>query len=129
MNASLNRAFENDGLNLDRIEHLMQEAESDGISLDLPTLEYGFRRALERLAAQLAADPSDLSLLQKLEAAASLVDRLPFEVNVWKAQNVCYEMLQTIYGEFRARAEQGDESASRWLQHFNGVAESLLVRV
>jgi len=129
MNASINRAFENDGLNLDRIEYLMHEAESEGISLDLPTLEYGFRQALERLAAQLAADPSDLSLLKKLEAAASLVGRLPFEVNLWKAQNVCYDILQTTYGEFQARAEQGDESASRWLQHFNGVAASLLVRV
>jgi hypothetical protein len=68
-------------------------------------------------------------MLQKLEATTTLVSRLPFQVDVWRVQNICYEMLQTTYEEYRARAEQGLEEARTWLRHFNTIAQNLTVRV
>ena len=87
------------------------------------------RKALERLAKRLAANPGDLDMLQELEATTTLVSRLPFQVDVWRVQNICYEMLQTIYEEYQARAEQGHEEAKSWLRHFNTIAQNLTVQV
>ena len=129
LTADLQRAFENEELNLDRIEHLLQEARLEGISLETTSLEFGLRKTLERLAAQLATDPSNFGMLQRLEAATTLLSRLPFQVDLWKVQNICYEMLQTIYGEYQVRVQEGHEEARTWLRHFNTIAQNLIVRV
>ena len=129
LNVDLHRAFAADELNLNRIEHLLKEARLEGVSLDALTLEYSFSQALERLARGFADEPADLELLEKLKAAVELVGRLPFEVNLWKVQNGCYEIVQTSYGEFERRAEQGDTQASEWLNHFKTIAESLFIQV
>ncbi|MBW2580990.1 MAG: DUF3536 domain-containing protein, partial [Deltaproteobacteria bacterium] len=129
LNADLHQTFQDDNLDLNRIEHLLEEAQLEGVSLDSTSLEYSFRKALERLARRLAADPGDFGMLQKLEATTTLVGRLPFQVDLWKVQNICYEMLKTVYGEYQVRAQQEDEEARTWLGHFNTIAQNLTVRV
>jgi alpha-amylase/alpha-mannosidase (GH57 family) len=129
LNAELHRAFENDDLELNRIEHLLKEARLEGISLEGESLEYSIRKALERLANKLKADPNDFSVLHKLEQATALVSRLPLGVNMWEVQNICFGMLDNVYQEYQARAEQGDEQAGAWLQAFGNIAKSLAVRV
>ncbi|MGB6381630.1 MAG: glycoside hydrolase, partial [Syntrophobacteria bacterium] len=129
LNADLQRAFENEELNLAHIENLLREARLEGISLETTSLEFGLRKTLERLAAQLAADPSDFGVLQRLEDATTLVSSLPFQVDLWRVQNICYEMLQTVYEEYQMRAQQGHEEARAWLLHFNTIALNLTVRV
>ena len=129
LNADLHRCFQDDNLDPNRIEYLLEEAQLEGISLNSTSLEYSFRKALERLAKRLAADPRDFDMLQKLEATTTLMSRLPFQVDVWKVQNICYNMLLTIYEEYQARAEKGHEEARSWLRHFNTIAQNLTVRV
>jgi hypothetical protein len=129
LNVELHRAFENDDLELNRIEHLLREAQLEGISLEVESLDYIIRKALERLANRLEADPEDFSVLHKLEQATALVSGLPFRVNLWEVQNICFGMLDTVYQGYQARAEQGDERAGEWLQAFGNIAKSLAVRV
>ena len=129
LNADLHRAFENDDLDMDRIESLLREAQLEGVSLDKTSLEYSFRKALERPAKILAGEPNDVTVLQKLERATALLSRLPFKVNLWKVENICYQMLQTFYREYQARAGEGDEKASEWLHDFENIAANLAVRV
>ena len=129
LNADIHRSFQDDNLDLNRIEYLFKEAQLEGVSLDSTSLEYSFRKALERLAKRLAADPSDIGVLQGLEDATTLVSHLPFQVDLWRVQNICYEMLQTVYGEYQMRAQQGQEEARTWLRHFNTIAQNLIVRV
>jgi hypothetical protein len=129
LNADLHRSFQDDNLDLNRIGSLFEEAQLEGVSLDSTSLEYSFRKALEGLAKRLAADPGDFEMLKKLEAKTTLVSRLPFQVDVWRVQNLCYEMLQTVYAEYQARAEQGHEEARSWLRHFNTIAKNLSLQV
>jgi hypothetical protein len=129
LNAELHRAFENDDLEVSRIEHLLREAQLEGISLEGESLEYSISKALKRLANRLKADPNDFSVLQKLEQATALVSGLPLGVNLWEVQNICFGMLDNVYREYKARAEKGDEQAEKWLQSFRNIAESLAVRV
>jgi hypothetical protein len=129
LNADLHRSFRDDNLDLNRIENLLEEALLEGVSLDSTSLEYSFRKALERLAKRFAADPGHLGILQELEATTTLVSRLPFQVDVWRVQNICYEMLQTIYEEYQVRAQQGHQESRTWLRHFNIMAQNLTVKV
>jgi hypothetical protein len=129
LNADLHRAIQNDDLEVNRIQNLLDEAQLEGITLEATSLEYSFRKAVERLARRLADEPDDFSLLEKLEKATALVRRLPFMVNLWEVQNICFGMVANSYLGYQARAQQGDEQARGWLQSFGNIAESLGVRV
>src|SRR5262249_25081519 len=101
------------------------------VALDAATLEFTLRRSIERIAARLLEGPSDLGTLETLEGVVGLVRTLPFEVSLWKAQNVCYELGQAVYPEILSKSErpEEDEQARAWVKHFTGLAEKLSVRV
>ena len=99
------------------------------MSLDERTLAYAFGQRLEDMAHRFGADPTRTGALERLEAFTALVRRLPFDVNLWKAQNVCYRVLHGVFGEVRGRAAKGDSKSQRWLERFRALADYLLVRV
>jgi len=105
------------------------EARLEDVSIDERMLAYAFERRLEVLAQRFGADPAKLGALERLEAFTALVRRLPFDVNLWKAQNICYRVLHGVFDEFRGRAAKGDSKSERWLERFRALADHLLVRV
>ena len=129
LNAGLRRAFEEEEFSLEVIEALLDESRSQGISLDEETLEYALRRSLERMVDRLATSPTELDSLNNLDGAVHILRSLPFRVNLWKVQNVFYDLLQTVYPGWRERADQGDEKARTWIRHFSILGERLSVRV
>ncbi|MDH7578286.1 MAG: hypothetical protein QHH75_10825 [Bacillota bacterium] len=83
---------------------------------------------VERTAERLRTRPEEFSLLEKLEKATGLARAVPFEVDLWKAQNIYYRLLQEVYPELRRRAEKGEEDARAWISRFNSLGENLQVR-
>ena len=129
LNTSLRRAFEAETLELERIETLLEEARRWNITLDAAGLRYALERTLEAMADWLRVSVSDPALLQGLSAIADLVERLPFDVNLWKLQNVYYELSQTVYREMRRTAEGGDAEARAWIEAFVPLGAKLSVEL
>jgi hypothetical protein len=129
LNTNLRRALEREELDLDRITTLLDEAARGQIALDTAGLGYALQQTLQQIMGRLAADPTDLAALKKLQAAAALAHTLPFEVDLWRAQNVYYELLRGVYPEFLDQADQGDEEAHAWVNHFIPLGEALCLRV
>jgi hypothetical protein len=73
--------------------------------------------------------PEDVGLLQQLDGAVGLARTLPFEVDVWKTQNVYYELLQGIFVEFQEEAAQGYVDARQWVHAFTGLGRKLRFRL
>jgi alpha-amylase/alpha-mannosidase (GH57 family) len=129
LNAGLRRAFEDEEFSSELIEALLDESRSQGISLDEDTLEYALRGSLERMVDRLIASPTDLETLKKLDEAVGMLPSLPFQVNLWKVQNVFYDLLQTVYPGLREKADQGDGKARKWVRHFSTLGKRLSIRV
>ncbi|NIS72201.1 MAG: DUF3536 domain-containing protein [Proteobacteria bacterium] len=129
LNGTLRRAFENEEFDPDLINPLLEEVTLAGISLDTDTLEFAFRKSIERMADRLLASPTELGLLQRLEAALSVLGSLPFEVNLWKVQNICYDLLGEVYRNLQRSAEQGDKKAREWLNGFRNLLGNLSIRI
>jgi hypothetical protein len=70
-----------------------------------------------------------MALMKKLEAAAGLARSMPFEVNVWRAQNKYYDMLQNIYPGRLEQAMRGEGTAREWVEHFVEMGKNLAVKV
>jgi len=123
LNSSLRHAFEADELDLGTIAALMDAAARDEITLDTPGLSYVLKRRLAQLADRLAADPAEPTVFTQFETAVRLARSLPFEVDLWHAQNICYRVLQPA-----SQNVGGQATPQEWLRRWLAIAEKLNLR-
>ena len=130
LNRSLREAIEDpEKLDLARVNALLDEARADDIPLDGATLGFALRKTVKWLSERFLENPGDLELARKLEGVSGLVRNLPFEVNVWRAQNNYYQMLRNVFPEWAQKASQGNPVAKEWVEHFVALGRNLSVKV
>jgi hypothetical protein len=129
LNIDLRQAFAGERPDLERFRSLLETGRRWQVALDTTSLGYTLQTTLEHLIEQLASHPNDLSLLTTLEASAALVRSLPFEINLWKVQNIFYRLLRRIYPNTLDAADQGDAEAQVWVSHFAALGEALMIKV
>jgi len=109
LNTRLRRALGSEQLDFEGIRGLIGDAEGAQVALDVPTLEYTLRMRLERMAKAFQADPVNVELLRGLDTAVEMARSLPVEVNLWKIQNICYDLLRTTYADLqKGEARKGE---------------------
>ncbi|HUS06824.1 MAG TPA: DUF3536 domain-containing protein [Bryobacteraceae bacterium] len=129
LNSHLKLAFAAEELDIPRIQRLLEEVRMGEVELDSTTLEFTFRKTVERFAKELEAEPREMQPLRRLGGAVGLLKRLPFPVTVWTVQNVCYQILQSDYPDMSGKAEEGDADAQLWVSHFQKLAQELQLLV
>jgi hypothetical protein len=130
LNSSLRTAFlDIENVDFSRITALLDEARTQGVTLDGTTLGFALRKAIKKLSERLLEDQDNLDLMKKLEAAAGLARTLPFDVNIWRAQNNYYHMLHNACPAQAEKAVQGDVTAREWIEHFAALGRNLSVKV
>lgn len=127
LNSALRSVFESELVDTSRVHNLLETAKDEGVALDSATLEFDFRRSLERLAAQFAAKPT-LANLERLTNAASLLPSLPCRVSLWKVQNIYYQMLTSVFPDKQKHQERDKASANSWLRSFEDLGHMLSVK-
>jgi hypothetical protein len=110
-----------------RVLSLLESARLEGIVLDSAMLEFASRQSIERLAESLSADPS-LAALEEFDAAARVLQHLPFGVDLWKVQNLFYRLLPQYEAQEKA-ANEGDDAARRWIAHFRDIGHLLRIKL
>jgi alpha-amylase/alpha-mannosidase (GH57 family) len=129
LNGMLRRELEAVPVDVERVHSLMEQVRAAKVNLDATTLEYALRMALEPLLEQFAANPNNMEFLERIEALASLAHSLPFEVVLWRPQNIWFDMRNTVFDEFSKRAAAGDADAAAWVERFLNLGRSLLAQV
>jgi alpha-amylase/alpha-mannosidase (GH57 family) len=129
LNLNLRQALQAPEPEFQTIHSLLDEARLLDIPLEGAGLEFSLRKALEGLAEKFQVYPSNLEYLKQLEAAVSLGTELPFALELWKVQNIYYDLLNSAYPRQRRQAEQGQEEARAWVEHFVALGDKLSVRV
>jgi alpha-amylase/alpha-mannosidase (GH57 family) len=124
LNSNLRQAFKRPELDLGGIRSLLKEAANMNVPLDVQTLEYVIRRRIEEGTAQLASQPGDPEIVRKLNRLLDLVRSLPFQVNLWEAQNAAYVWLSKAQPEFQPESEDASMAKS-WAQETASLREKL----
>jgi len=124
INSSLRRAIEADNFDAAEIETIFARATADQIALDIPVLAFAaaerIKRAMVSLEAAAATDHSMLSALRTALSVASGLRTLPFDVNLWQAQNIWNELF---------RRSDKNYWSPEWKLAFKKLGEALYIRV
>ena len=129
LNVDLRRALAEPGEGAEPVRRLLAETENLGVTLDAQGLSYALERALEDLVDRLGEQPEDADLLRRVENAVDLAGTPPFSVNLWRAQNRCYEMFRGVYPLVLEEADSGEADAAEWVRRFRSLGGKLKLRL
>jgi alpha-amylase/alpha-mannosidase (GH57 family) len=107
---------------LDRAQALLNTAIQNGMTIDA-SIKSVLRERLNALIESWAKDPLKLEALVQVNALASLMREPAFEADLWKAQNVFYELTMTI------SLLKPAELSAIWLSHFRTLAANLGIAI
>jgi alpha-amylase/alpha-mannosidase (GH57 family) len=116
-------------LELARAMSLLDEAQATGILLDREGLAFVVASALERIGQAWQGQPERIECLEQWVALAGLAETLPFDVNLWRTQNLLYDILQSDFAALRDKADGGDVDAQRSVRLLTELGARLSVAV
>jgi alpha-amylase/alpha-mannosidase (GH57 family) len=126
INAGLRRALEDEPIDLARVRSLISLAKSDGVVLENHALRYLTDQHMKRAMVQLHAKPVEPELLDHALTLARTLRELPFELNLWQAQNIWYDTL-TKSNRFLLSLEP--TAAETWRANFLELGRQLSIAV
>jgi len=125
---NLRSAVEAERPDIPRARALLEEARGVSAQLDAPGLAFTLGLTIERLMAELSRDASNAELLDLVTETVALVDVMPGETNLWRAQNIYWEMLQVDYPRIAARSQMDNGEARAWMERFRELGDRLNIR-
>jgi len=124
VNAGLRRAVEADPVDQAQLRSFLSLAKADQIPLDTATLSYIADQRMKRIMVELQMSSGSLEMLDRALSLARTLAELPFELNLWQAQNIWYEILRT---SAYALTAQNRELRPRWDKSFNDLGACLMI--
>jgi hypothetical protein len=124
INAGLRRALEADPIDQSLMRSFLQLAKADQVPLETPTLSYIADQRMKRAMIELQMSSGSFEILDRAVVMARNIVELPFELNLWQAQNIWYEILRTSSHSHKGH---GIEDRPRWDKSFNELGACLSI--
>ena len=124
LNAGLRRALATDPIDQALVRSLLVAAKADLVPLETAALSYLVDQRMKLAMVELQISNGSLEKLDRALTLARNVSELPFELNLWQAQNIWYEILRTPKDGLTALKP---ENRPRWDKTFNDLASCLTI--
>jgi len=124
INAGLRRALEGEPIDLATMRSLLQMAKADQVPLETATLSYIADQRMKRAMVELQISTGSLEMLDRALAMARTLVELPFDLNLWQAQNIWYEILRSSRSTLSALSP---EDLDKWEKRFNELGNCLSI--
>jgi alpha-amylase/alpha-mannosidase (GH57 family) len=120
VNAKLRRALEGDPIDALKVREYRGLASGDKIEIDKNTLSFIADQKMKRVMVRLHADFINMPHLENALLTARTLNELPFELNVWQAQNIWYDTLKLSHKK---------ELPAGWSEKFLELGRQMRIRV
>jgi alpha-amylase/alpha-mannosidase (GH57 family) len=124
INAGLRRALEADPIDQPLLRSFLSLARADQVPLETPTLSYLADQRMKRIMVELQMSSGSMDTLDRALSLGRLLAELPFDLNLWQAQNIWYEILRTSSYALTALLA---EDRPRWDQDFSDLGACLSI--
>jgi hypothetical protein len=122
--AALRTELTKEEIDSEAVQRIVSQMRTWQVATDLPELEYFLRRHAESLTRAFAGNPSDLTLMAKVQKFMDSLNEIPISIALWQVQNDYYQLAKTVYREYLSKAQQGEEGAASWLEAFRKLGET-----
>jgi alpha-amylase/alpha-mannosidase (GH57 family) len=122
INAGLRRVLEIEPVDVAQLRSFLALARADLVPLETATLSYIADLRMKRTMVELQISSGALEMLDRALGLARTLTEMPFELNLWQAQNIWYEILRTSGYALTALAA---EERPRWEKDFNELGACL----
>jgi hypothetical protein len=129
INIDLHRAVNSGVIDIVAVKNLVDTAATWRVELDADGISYDLKENLEKMITGQLTDPQNLDRLKTLLDTVTMARSLPFQVDLWKVQNIYWNILQGIYPGMKQQAEQKNPSAAAWVEAFKALGKNLSIRV
>jgi alpha-amylase/alpha-mannosidase (GH57 family) len=126
INAGLRRALESDPVDQAQLRSFLSLAKADQVQLDSSTLSYIADQRMKRAMVELQMSSGTMEMLERSLTLARTLTELPFDLNLWQAQNIWYEILRT---SSYALAGVSEEDRPQWNKTFDELGVCLSIDV
>ena len=124
INAGLRRALESEPIDLAALRSLLHLAKADQVPLEKVTLSYIADQRMKRAMVELQLSAGSLEMLDRALALARRLAEMPFDLNLWQAQNIWYEILRSSNYALTALA---DDERPKWDKDFAELGACLSI--
>ncbi|HVN94070.1 MAG TPA: DUF3536 domain-containing protein [Terracidiphilus sp.] len=124
INAGLRRTLEGEPIDLAQMRSFLSLAKADQVQLESASLSYYADQRMKRAMVDLQMSSGSVEKLERALALARALSELPFDLNLWQAQNIWNEILHTSSYALTSLAE---EDRPRWEKGFNELGECLSI--
>jgi alpha-amylase/alpha-mannosidase (GH57 family) len=122
INAGLRRVLEIEPVDVAQLRSFLALARADLVPLETATLSYIADLRMKRAMVELQMSSGSLEMLDRALVLARTLTEMPFELNLWQAQNIWYEILRTSGYALTALSA---EDRPRWDKDFNELGACL----
>jgi alpha-amylase/alpha-mannosidase (GH57 family) len=122
VNAGLRRVLESDPVDVAQLRSYLSLAQADQVPFDTATLSYIADQRMKRAMLELHMSSGSLEMLDRALVLARTLNELPFDLNLWQAQNIWYEILRASASSLTALEP---EDRPRWEKDFNELGACL----
>jgi len=124
VNAGLRRALEADQIDQAQVRSFLAMARQDMVPLETATLSYIADQRMKRAMVELQMSTGSLEMLDRAVAMARTLVELPFDLNLWQAQNIWYEILRGSRSTLNVLTP---EDLEKWEKRFNDLGNCLSI--
>ncbi len=129
INSDINKIFEEDSLDMEKLKRLMDETERWMIKIDKTTIEFNANTWVNTAMEKLASHPDDKKLIKLIEMTIKILRPLKLSLNLWSAQNIYFDVSRDFGAEMIALGENGNASARKWTESFRTLGYYLNVKI
>jgi hypothetical protein len=124
INNQLQQALDRPDIDSTTVKALLREAALNKIALDQDTLEFTIRKRLEEQASVFGRNPDDFESLKRLHTLLDIATDLPFSVQLWEAQNLCFMPLTKTPTNHNGTGPSNED----WARELVAVREKLHIQ-
>jgi len=126
IDAGLRRALESEPIDALQIRAYLELAQSDQVPLQTARLGYladqKMKRAMVDLQSEVTEQAEQISTLENALLVARTLNELPFELNLWQAQNIWYDV-------WKRTPQPAVPDPKAWLKGFHDLGRLLRISV
>ena len=129
LNTDLKNLLEEENLDFSRLQKIIEEVKRWSFEPDKKILGFVVSEKINTLMKKLSAHPQDIELLKTLNAQLNVLNLLSLDLDLWKAQNIYFNLGKQLYAGMLIKAKDGDERAREWIEYFGKLSMCLKVKV